>query len=196
MAARPFLVQWPPPGWNLWIEDTAQRDRQIRTARSVIAGGGAVFLGSLLPFLTSSQTDLYPVNSNPKETASFFGVVLAALGLAMLAKAKRARLISVILAFIVTGLTMLTLVSFIISGIVGADEEGVMGSADVNLSPQVGIFISMLGCVAAGIGGIMSSLITEKRASSHRERAPRRIRHSSPPGSPMTSGGPLAESRP
>ena len=84
----------PPPGWNLCIEDTASRDQQIRTARWVIAGGGAVFLGSLLPFLTSSQPDLYPVNSNPKETASFFGVVLAALGLAMLAKAKRARLIS------------------------------------------------------------------------------------------------------
>jgi len=146
----------PPPGWNLCIEDTASRDQQIRTARWVIAGGGAVFLGSLLPFLTSSQPDLYPVNSDPKETASFFGVVLAALGLAMLAKAKRARLISGILAFVVAGLTMLTLAGLIISGIVGADEEGVMGSVHVNLSPQVGIFVSMLGCVAAGISAMMS----------------------------------------
>ena len=74
----------------------------------------------------------------------------------MLAKAKRARLISGILAFAVAGLTMLTLAGLIISGIVGADEEGIMGSVHVNFSPQIGIFVSMLGCVAAGIGAMMS----------------------------------------
>jgi len=147
----------PPPGWNLWIEDTAARDRQIRTARWVIAGGAAVFLGSLLPFLSSSQPDLYPVNSNPKDTAVFFGIVLAGLGIIIvLAKSDRARLISGILAFIVAGLTMLTLAGFIVAGIVGTDEEGIIGSVHVNFSPQIGIFISILGCVAAGIGGIMS----------------------------------------
>lgn len=146
----------PPPGWNLWIEDTARSDGQIRTARWVIAGGGAVFLGSLLPFLTSSQPDLYPVNSNPKEVAAFFGIVLALLGVIMLAKASRAALISGILAFIVAGLTMLTLAGFVVAGIVGTDEEGIFGSVHVNFSPQIGIFISMLGCVAAGVGGMMS----------------------------------------
>ena len=74
----------------------------------------------------------------------------------VLAKASRTRLISGILAFIVAGLTMLTLVGFIAAGIVGADEEGIIGSVHVNFSPQIGIFISILGCVAAGVGGIMS----------------------------------------
>ena len=142
----------PPPGWNLWIQDTAARDRQIRAARWVIAGGSAVFLGSLLPFLSSSQPDFYAVNSNPKETATFFGIILALLGIIMLAKAGQARLISGILAFAAAGLTMLTLAGFIAAGIVGADEDGV----HVNFSPQIGIFISILGCVAAGIGGMMS----------------------------------------
>ena len=147
----------PPHGWDLWIEDTAPRDRQIRTARWIIAGGGAVFLGSLLPFLSSPQPDLYSVNSTPKETATFFGIALAVLGIIIvLAKANRTRLISGILAFIVAGLTMLTLVGFIAAGIVGADEEGIIGSVHVNFSPQIGIFIAILGCVAAGVGGIMS----------------------------------------
>jgi hypothetical protein len=74
----------------------------------------------------------------------------------MLAKAGRARLISGILAFAAAGLTMLTLAGFIAAGIVGIDEDGVLGSVHVNFSPQIGIFISILGCVAAGIGGIMS----------------------------------------
>ena len=51
---------------------------------------------------------------------------------------------------------MLTLVGFIAAGIVGADEEGIMGSVHVNFLPQIGIFISILGCAAAGVGGIMS----------------------------------------
>src|ERR1700753_2252502 len=51
----------PPPGWNLWIEDNAATriaariaagDAQTRAARWTIAGGGAAFLGSLLPFLS------------------------------------------------------------------------------------------------------------------------------------------------
>jgi len=82
--------------------------------------------------------------------------VLALLGIIMLAKASRIRLISGILAFVVAGLAMLALAGFIAAGIVGTDEEGVLGSVHVNLSPQIGIFISILGCVAAGIGGIMS----------------------------------------
>lgn len=74
----------------------------------------------------------------------------------MLSKISRATLISGILAFIVAGLTMLTLAGFVVAGIVGTEEEGIFGSVHVNLSPQIGIFISMLGCIAAGIGGIMS----------------------------------------
>src|ERR1700759_4579540 len=67
----------PPPGWNLWIEDTAARDWQIRVAKWTIAAGGTAFFGSLLPFLSSPQPDLYTVNSAPKESAAFFGIILA-----------------------------------------------------------------------------------------------------------------------
>jgi len=162
----------PPPGWNLWTEAPPWRDRLNHAARWVIAGGGAVLLGSLLPFLSSSQPDLYPVNSSPKETATFFGIVLVALGVIMMAKSRRANLIAGILAFIVAGLTALTLMGLIVAGIVGTDEPGILGSVHVNFSPQAGIFISILGCVAAGIGGIMSFTANGKQIPDDRKRGP------------------------
>lgn len=146
----------PPPGWNLWVEDTTARDTQVRAAKWMIAGGGVTFLGSLLPFLSSSQPYVYTVNSTPKETAAFFGIVLAVLGVIMLARSNRAKLISGILTLIVAGLTLLTLCGFVLSGIVGADQADPLGdTVHVNFSPQIGIFISILGCVAAGIGAII-----------------------------------------
>jgi len=147
----------PPPGWNLWIEDTAARDRHIRPAQWTIAGGSAAFLGSLLPFLSSSQPDIYAVNSSPKESAAFFGVLLAGLGVIMRARSGRANSVSAILALILAGLAVLTLAGITLAGIVGSDETDAFGNTvHVNLSPQIGILISIVGCVAAGIGAIMS----------------------------------------
>lgn len=156
----------PPPGWNLWIEDNAATriaariaagDAQTRAARWTIAGGGAAFLGSLLPFLSSPDPYIYTVNPAPKDSAAFFGVMLAVLGILMLAASNRTRVISGITAFVVAGLEVLTLGVCILAGIVGADEsDSLMGTAHASLSPQIGIFISILGCVAAGIGAMRS----------------------------------------
>ena len=100
----------PPPGWQLWVEYTDARARQIRAATWTIAGGGATFLGSLLPFLTSSQPDLYTINSSPKESAAVFGIILAVLGvIIMRATSRRTILITGILAIIIATLILLTL---------------------------------------------------------------------------------------
>jgi hypothetical protein len=152
----------PPPGWNLWIEDNAATriaagDAQTRAARWTIAGGGAAFLGSLLPFLSSPDPYIYTVNSVPKDSAAFFGVMLAVLGILMLVTANRTRVISGIAALAVAGLEVLTLGGCILAGIVGADEsDSLMGTVHVSFSPQIGIFVSILGCAAAGIGAIRS----------------------------------------
>jgi len=147
----------PPAGWNLWTEDAASKELQARAARWVLAGGAAVFLGSLLPFLTSSQPDLYQVNSAPKETAEFFGVVLAVLGAFMLAKSARVRLVSGILTLIAAGLTASELMLLSAVGIAGFEQTDPFGdTVRINFSPHVGIFMSILGCAAAGIGAIMS----------------------------------------
>jgi hypothetical protein len=147
----------PPPGWSLWTEDADSKELQVRAARWVIAGGAAAFLGSLLPFLSSSQPDLYQVNSAPAETAEFFGIVLAVLGLFMLARSRHTRLIAGILTLIAAGLTASELVLLTAVGVAGFEQTDPFGdTVRVNFSPHAGIFISILGCAVAGIGAIMS----------------------------------------
>jgi hypothetical protein len=147
----------PPPGWQLWVEDTAARARQTSAATWTIAGGGAAFFGSLLPFLSSSQPDIYTINSSPKETAAVFGIILAGLGILMRARSRRTRLISAILALISGGLTLLTFAGIIVAGVVGIDETDPFGSSvHVSFSPNIGIILSIIGCIAAGSGAIMS----------------------------------------
>ena len=178
----------PPPGWDLWIEDTASRDWQIRVAKWTIAGGSAAFFGSLLPFLSSPQPDIYTVNSAPKESAVFFGITLAVLGIIMLAGSNRARLISGIVAFAVAGLAVLTLGGILIAGIVGTNEtDNLTGTVHVNFSPQIGIFISILGCVAAGVSAMMS--FTRPAARS----APTGPRSTVSADSPASHGSPSSE---
>jgi hypothetical protein len=151
----------------LWIEDTEARDGKICVAKWTIAGGGAAFFGSLLPFLSSPQPDLYTVNSTPKESAAFFGIILVVLGIIMLAGSNRAKLISGIAAFVIAGLAALTLGGIILAGIVGTDEtDPLTGTVHVNFSPQIGIFISVLGCVAAGISAMMSFTRPPARSAS------------------------------
>ncbi len=147
----------PPAGWNLWVEDAVPRVWQVRAARCVIAGGGAAFLGSLLPFISSSQPDLYQVNSAPRADVAFLGIVVAALGAIMLAKSRRAMLISGIVTLVVAGLAELPLLGIVIAGLAGFDATDPFGdTVRVHLSPQIGIFLSILGCAAAGLGAVMS----------------------------------------
>ena len=142
---------------SMQFEDTDSKELQVRGARWVIAGGAAAFLGSLLPFLSSSQPDLYQVNSTPRETAEFFGIVLAVLGVFMFARSRRTRLISGIVTLIAAGLTASELILLTGVGIAGFEQTDPFGdTVRVNFSPQAGIFISILGCAAAVIGALIS----------------------------------------
>jgi hypothetical protein len=147
----------PPPGWNLWVEDPAAMDGRVRAARWIIAGGAAAIVGSLLPFLTSPQPELYAVNSTPKESATFFGIVLAAIGVIMLNRSAGRKRGWAILALVLAILAVLDQGGFLLAGLVGADEtDGFGDTVHVNFSPHIGIFLAILGCVAAGIGAVMS----------------------------------------
>jgi len=147
----------PPPGWNLWVEDAAAMDGRVRAARWIIAGGAAAIVGSLLPFLSSPQPALYAVNSTPRESATFFGIVLAAIGVLMLARTAGRKRGWGILALVLAILAVLDQGGFLLAGLVGADETDPFGdTVHVNFSPHVGIFLAILGCVAAGIGAVMS----------------------------------------
>jgi hypothetical protein len=143
----------------LWVDDSAARGGagQVRAARWIIAGGAAAVIGSLLPFLSSAQPGLYTVNSTPKESAAFFGVILAVLGAIMLARSDRRKRVWGILALILAVLAVLDQGGFLLAGIVGTDQTDSFGDTiHVTFSPHIGIFIALLGCVAAGIGAILS----------------------------------------
>lgn len=147
----------PPPGWQLWVEDPATRKWQLRAATWTMAGGGAAFIGALLPFLSSSQPDVVEVNATPQDTATMFGLILFGLGIIMRARSRRPRRISAIVALIIACMTALEFVVFIAGGLVGTDESDPFGSTvHVNFTPGIGIFLAILGCAAAGIGAIMS----------------------------------------
>jgi hypothetical protein len=147
----------PPPGWNLWVNDTAATGGHVRAARWIVAGGAAAIVGSLLPFLSSAQPDFYTVNSTPKESATFFGVILAALGVIMLARSANRKRALGIAALIVAILAVLDQGGFLLAGLVGSDQTDNLGdTVHVNFTPHLGIFVAILGCVAAGIGAIMS----------------------------------------
>ena len=86
-----------------------------------------------------------------------FGLILFGLGIIMRARSRRPRRISAIVALIIACMIALEFVFFIVGGRVGIDEPDSFGSTvHVNYIPGIGIFLAILGCVAAGIGAIMS----------------------------------------
>ena len=146
----------PPPGWPLWVEDTANRNWHIKAAIWAIAGGAVTLLGALLPFLSVAEPGYY-VTSAPKDVAITFGIIIAGLGLGMLANSRPAKLTSGILTLIMAAIAVLILSVFILAGSVGGNEPDGFGSTvQIHYSPGVGIIVSILGCVGAGVGAIMS----------------------------------------
>jgi hypothetical protein len=62
-----------------------------------------------------------------------------------------------IAALIVAILAVLDQGGFLLAGLVGSDQTDNLGdTVHVNFTPHLGIFVAILGCVAAGIGAIMS----------------------------------------
>jgi hypothetical protein len=134
------------------------RKWQVIAARTVLAGGALVFFGSLLPFLSSSEPELYQISSAPQDTATFFGIVLAVIGVViLLAKTQRAKVICGIVTLLAAALTELPLLGLTVAGIAGFDQpDGFGGTIHVNLSPHIGIIIAIIGCAVAGLGAVAS----------------------------------------
>lgn len=146
----------PPPGWVLWIEDPATRAGQVRGAICAITGGALVFIGSLFPFIHSVDPYIF-VTSTPAEEARIYGIVLAGLGLGMLARPRRPRLICGIAALVFAGLAFLVLASFIAAGLAGNEQSHSYGATSgATYYPSIGIFLSILGCLPAAVGAIAS----------------------------------------
>jgi hypothetical protein len=123
----------------------------------VLAGGSAITLGSLMPFVSFSGIGL-GIDGGPKVTSGLFGLIVIALAI-MLHRAVQqpARRITGLAAVFLSGLGALGYTSFIALGILGLPQQDSLGdSYTVTFSPAIGVLLSVAGCVAAFYAAIRS----------------------------------------
>lgn len=153
----------PPPGWPLWVEETPVSLKVASAdSRWVIGGGAAVFLGSLLPFISSSALGGVTVHAGARFTSALFGIILGGLGVALEYLPDSAMPISRprvyvfgIPALALSILGFLGYVGFTVVGAAGVSQATGLGySEKVTFSPSIGLIMAILGCAAAGFGAI------------------------------------------
>jgi hypothetical protein len=146
----------PPPGWQLWAEDRPGISPQAQDALLAMAGGTAVVLGSLMPWISfnSAGADVKPA---AKATSVVLGLVVVALGFALRAAPLPGRLVASIATVGLSSLAGLLYVGFILVGINEVPEPGAFGDiAAVTYSPNIGIILAVAGCGAAFVAAIRS----------------------------------------
>lgn len=137
-----------PPG--------SQPDRS-RPALWAVAGGSAITLGSLMPFVSYSGIGL-DIYGRSKVTSGLFGLVVIALAIALLrAVQQSARRITGLVTLCLSGLGALGYAGFIALGIIGWPTQDSIGdSYTVKFSPGIGVLLSVAGCLAASFAAIRS----------------------------------------
>ena len=171
---------WPPApaGWAFWVDGaTAGRTPAIPGYGWAIGGGAAVFLGSILPFVsntTNSDYASFTISGGGRTASALFGLVLIALGFAIRRRQVPAatRLggpIGLEVAILVlSGIGVLGYVGFAAAGLVGFQDQTDLGSSvTITYSPSIGLILAILGCAAAAVGSIRMLVL----AKSARRRA-------------------------
>lgn len=157
----------PPHGWPFWVEETPVRRPFLSTdTRWIIGGGAALFLGSLLPFITYAPNlyGTFQINGGFRSGGTFFGLIIIGIGVAMwyqpaagwLASKAKANVLAIVL-LLLTGLMGLGYLGIAAAGAIGVQEPTDFGSTvTVNYSPNIGLVLSIVGCAAAGVGAIIA----------------------------------------
>jgi len=128
-------------------------------ARWTLGGGAAVVLGSLLPWVSVTSSDLagVTINGGARGTSAVFGLILIGLGAAILSRTGRgAKTQGYAIALLVLSiLGVLGYGLFTIAGFAGFNETDELGdTVRVTFSPSVGVIMLILGCVAVAFGAI------------------------------------------
>jgi hypothetical protein len=156
----------PPPGWAFWVDETPAARPSLGTdARWIIGGGAAVFIGSLLPFVSYVPNPYVTLTFNGlRSSGVFFGPIIIGLGAAIsytpaagwFASKAKTKVLAIVL-LLLAGLMGLGYVGFAAAGTVGVQEPDGLGSTTtVNFSPNIGLVLAILGCAAAFVGAIIS----------------------------------------
>jgi hypothetical protein len=146
----------PPPGWQLWVENRPAISPQAQDSLLAMAGGTAIILGSLMPWISFNSTG-EEVKPGAQTASLVLGLVVVALGFALRAAPRPGRLAAGIAALGLSSLAGPLYVGFILAGINGVPQQDPFGDITiVAYSPNVGIILAVAGCGAAFIAAIMS----------------------------------------
>ncbi len=146
----------PPPGWRLWVEDRPAISPKAQDSLLAMAGGTAVVLGSLMPWISFNSTGA-DVKPGAKAASVVLGLVVVALGFALRAAPPPGRLVAGIATLGLSSLAGLLYAGFILVGINGVPEQDPFGDmTTVTFSPNIGIILAVAGCGAAFVAAIRS----------------------------------------
>jgi hypothetical protein len=146
----------PPPGWPLWVADRPALSPKAKESLLAMAGGTAVLLGSLLPWISFESADV-TYTPGAKGSSALLGLVLLALGFALRVAAGPGRRVAGIAALCLSSVAGLLYVIFIVAGLHGVPLPDQFGDiATVRWTPNIGIILAAAGCGAAFVAAIMS----------------------------------------
>ena len=146
----------PPPGWQLWVEDRPGISPQAQDSLLAMAGGTAIILGSLMPWISFNNAGA-EVKPGAQTASAVLGLIVVALGFALRAAPRPGRLAAGIAALGLSSVTGLLYVGFILAGINGVPQQDPFGYiTTVAYSPNVGIILAVAGCGATFVAAIRS----------------------------------------
>ena len=141
---------------QLQVDETPTSTHRAMDSAWAIAGGTAVFLGSLLPFISFSDPEI-GVNPGARAASALFGLIVLGLGIALRAVQRRFLMGTSLATLCLSALGALGYAITIAAGLAGVTEQDPLGdSVKITFSPGIGILLAVAGCVAAAVAGIRS----------------------------------------
>ena len=146
----------PPAGWQLWVEDRPAISPEAQDSLLAMAGGTAVVLGSLMPWISFNNAGV-EVKPGAQAASVVLGLVVVALGFALRAAPLPGRLAAGIATLCLSSLAGLLYVGVILAGVHGVPQQDPFGDiTTVKFFPNIGIILAVAGCGAAFVAAIMS----------------------------------------
>ena len=146
----------PPPGWQLWVEDRPAISPKAQDCLLAMAGGTAVVLGSLMPWVSFNSAGV-EVKPGARAASVVLGLVVVALGFALRAAPLPGRLVAGIATLGLSSLAGLLYAGFILIGINGVPDPYPSGAmTTVKFFPNIGIILAAAGCGTAFVAAIRS----------------------------------------
>ena len=139
-----------------WVQDHPAISPKTQDSLLAMAGGTAVVLGSLMPWISFDSAGA-EVKPGAKAASVVLGLIIVALGFALRAAPLPGRLVAGIATVCISSLAGLLYVGFILGGLGGVPEPDPFGAiATVTFAPNIGIILAAAGCGAAFVAAIMS----------------------------------------